>query len=408
MADKSKKNKKKKWVRFRHKVTRHTLGIFFRAYSRIKYGARIRPFKEERKRQYLVLFNHQTSFDQFFVALSFRQHLYFMATEDIFSKGFLSSALRYLVAPVPIKKQTTDVRAILNCMKVSKEGGSIALAPEGNRTYSGKTEYMNPSIASLARKLALPIALYHIKGGYGVQPRWSDNVRRGRMECYVSRVIEPEEYLALSDEELYALIKDGLYINEANADHKYRSRKSAEHLERVLYYCPHCGLSTFKTKGDIIECIKCNTKTRYLPTTELQGVDSESRYRFVNDWYEAQNDFINSTDTTALTEEPVWIDEASYYEVVPYKKKKTIAKSCRIELYGDRITVSSDGYTDVFAFDECMAVTVLGKNKANIYHADKIYQLKGGKSMNAIKFVHFFHRFKNISKGEQNGKFLGL
>lgn len=407
MSDKSKKNKKKKWIRFRHKITRHSLGIFFRAYSRIKYGARIKPFKGEGKRQYLVLFNHQTAFDQFFVALSFRQHLYFMASEDIFSKGFLSSALRYLVAPIPIKKQTTDVRAILNCMKVAKEGGSISLAPEGNRTYSGKTEYMSPSIASLARKLALPIALYHIKGGYGVQPRWADNVRRGRIDCYVSRVIEPEEYLSLTDDELYALIQDGLYINEANAEHKYRSRKSAEHLERVFYYCPKCGFTSFETRGDLIECQTCHGQARYLPSTELQGVGQDFPYRFVNDWYEDQNSYINSVDVTSLTESPVWVDESSYFEVIPYKKKKTIAENCRVELFGDRITVSSEGYTDVFPFEECMAVTVLGRNKINIYHGDKIYQLKGGKSLNAVKFVHFYNRFKNISKGDSNG-FLGL
>ena len=197
-----KKKNKKKWIYKRHLVVRHTLGPLFRLYSRIRYGARISRFKEEGKRPYLVLFNHQTAFDQFFVALSFRQHLYFIASEDIFSKGFLSSALRYLVAPIPIKKQTTDVRAIMNCMRVAKEWGSISLAPEGNRTYSGKTEYMNPSIAPLARMLGLPIVLYHIKGGYGVQPRWADNVRRGRIDCFVSKVIEPEEYMSLSDGEL--------------------------------------------------------------------------------------------------------------------------------------------------------------------------------------------------------------
>jgi hypothetical protein len=50
----------------------------------------------------------------------------------------------------------------MNCLRVAREGGTIALAPEGNRTYSGKTEYMNPAIAALARKLALPIALYSV------------------------------------------------------------------------------------------------------------------------------------------------------------------------------------------------------------------------------------------------------
>ncbi len=408
MADKSNKNKKKKWLKLRHRITRHTLGIFFRAYSRIKYGARIRSFKQEKKRQYLVLFNHTTAWDQFFVALSFRQHLYFLASEDIFSKGFLSSALRFLQGPIPIKKQTTDVRAILNCIKVAKEGGSISLAPEGNRTYSGKTEYMNPSIAPLAKKLGLPIALYRIEGGYGVQPRWADKVRRGKMYCYVSKVIEPEEYMSLTDDELVALIRKELFVNEANADNLYYSKKSAEYLERVIYYCPHCGLSSFKTSGDVIECKKCHLQARYLPTKELEGVGSDLPYRFVNDWYEAQNDFINSTDTTVLTEESVWEDKATYFEVIPYQKKKTIAKDCEVKLYGDRITVSDGKYTDVFSYDECYAVTVLGKNKINIYRQDKIYQLKGGKEFNGIKFVHFYNRYKNIKKGDINSNFLGL
>ncbi|MBR2972210.1 MAG: 1-acyl-sn-glycerol-3-phosphate acyltransferase [Clostridia bacterium] len=408
MADKSKKNKKKKWLKLRHRIIRHTLGIFFRACSRIKYGARIRSFKQEKKRQYLVLFNHTTAWDQFFVALSFRQHLYFLASEDIFSKGFLSSALRFLQGPIPIKKQTTDVRAILNCIKVAKEGGSISLAPEGNRTYSGKTEYMNPSIAPLAKKLGLPIALYRIEGGYGVQPRWADKVRRGKMYCYVSKVIEPEEYMSLTDDELVALIRKELFVNEANADNLYYSKKSAEYLERVIYYCPHCGLSSFKTSGDVIECKKCHLQARYLPTKELEGVGFDLPYRFVNDWYEAQNNFINSTDTTVLTEESVWEDKATYLEVIPYQKKKTIAKDCEVKLYGDRITISDGEYTDVLSYDECFAVTVLGKNKVNIYRQDKIYQLKGGKEFNGIKFVHFYNRYKNIKKGDINSNFLGL
>ena len=400
-------SKKKKWVSKRHLWVRRVLGPFFRIYSRLRYGTRVQRFKEEGKRQYLVLFNHQTAFDQFFVELSFKQHLYFIASEDIFSKGLLSSALRYLVAPIPIKKQTTDVRAIMNCMRVAKEGGSISLAPEGNRTYSGKTVFMSPSIAPLARKLGLPIVLYHIKGGYGVQPRWADNVRRGRMDCYVSRVIEPEEYAALTDDELYVLIRDGLAVDEVNADNRYVCKNSAEHLERVIYVCPHCGLSTFESHGDIIECTKCKLSARYLPTTELQAVKGDLPYRFVDEWYEAQKAFINSTDTSSMTKEPVWVDNSNYFEVIPYKKKKLIAQNCRVELYGDRIVVECDGMADVFAFSECSAVTVLGRNKVNIYKGDNVYQLKGGKDLNALKFVHFYNRFRNISKGDSN-EFLGL
>ena len=57
------------------------------------------------------------------------------------------------MAPIPIKKQTMDITAVKNCILVAREGGTICIAPEGNRTYSGRTEYMRPSIASLAKKL---------------------------------------------------------------------------------------------------------------------------------------------------------------------------------------------------------------------------------------------------------------
>ena len=71
-------------------------------YSRIRYGIKIEKFKDSR--QCLVLFNHQTAFDQFFVGMAFKQPIYYVASEDIFSKGWISSLIRYLVAPIPIKK----------------------------------------------------------------------------------------------------------------------------------------------------------------------------------------------------------------------------------------------------------------------------------------------------------------
>lgn len=172
---KNKSKQKKKWMRPRHYVVRNLANLVLRPYSYVKYGVRVERFREQGKRPYLVLFNHQTAFDQFFVGMAFKGPIYYLASEDIFSKGVISSLLRYLVAPIPIKKQTTDIKAILTCIRVAREGGTIAIAPEGNRTYSGKTEYMSPSIATLARKLGMPIALLRLEGGYGVHPRWSED-----------------------------------------------------------------------------------------------------------------------------------------------------------------------------------------------------------------------------------------
>lgn len=401
-----KKKKDGKWLKFRHRVVRNIVYCVLRPYVHFKYGIKIEKFKEQEKRPYLILLNHQTPFDQFFVGMTFKGPVYYMATEDIFSLGWISSLIKYLVEPIPIKKQTTDVRAIISCLKVAKEGGTIAIAPEGNRTYSGRTEYMNPSIVALARKLGMPILLYRIEGGYGSEPRWSDVVRKGKMRVWCARVLKPEEYAEMSDPELFSAISETLYVNEACADSEYHSKKSAEYLERAIYYCPFCGLSELESRGEIIKCKKCGREIRYTPYKQLRGVNFDFPYEFVADWYDAQKAYMNTIDVRAFTESPIYTDRALISEVIPYKHKVKLGE-VSLSLYGNRISASGEVNFD-FPFDEVSAVTVLGKNKANIYHGGKIYQLKSDKRFNALKYVHIYHRYKNLIKGDENEQFLGL
>ncbi len=381
----------KKWRRPRHAVVTAIAQAILRPYSRLKYGITIEKFREQGKRNYLILYNHQTAFDQFFVGMAFRGPLYYVASEDLFSLGFVSSLLRYLVAPIPINKQTTDIRAVKNCLKVAREGGSIAIAPEGNRTFSGKTEYMSPSIAFLAKKLGLPIALYHIEGGFGVHPRWSDVVRKGKMRAHVSRVIEPKEYENLSHEELFALIKDGLSINEANERAVFKHKKRAEYIERVLYVCPHCGLSSFESHGARFACKKCGREWEYTQTTALRG-----DFKFLNDWYEYQMQYLSS----ATLEGELYRETARFSEVTLGKRKTVLEKEATVCLHADKLVAGEH----VFPFSEIMTIAVLGKNKLNIYHGKKVYQLKGDRRFNAVKYVHIFYK----SKGASYGEFWGL
>lgn len=400
--------KKKKWRRPRHTLVRNVLFPTLGTYARIKYGAKIKKFEEQGKRPYLVLFNHQTAFDQFFVGMAFRGPIYYLASEDIFSKGFTSSLIRYLVAPIPIKKQTTDVKAIMNCLRVAKEGGTIAIAPEGNRTYSGKTTEMLTSIAPLARKMGMPIALYRLEGGYGVHPRWSDVVRRGKMVGYVSRVIEPEEYATMTDDELFALIEKELYVDESVADAKFCHKKRAEYLERALYVCPKCGLSTLKSHRDKLCCTQCGLTVSYTEEKQFEGVGCEAPFANVAAWYDYQTDFVRGIDLTAHLEKPMYTDAARLSLVIPYKNKKKLEKDADVMLYGDRIEIRTRRGLHEFSFDSASAVTVLGKNKLNIYADGNIYQLKGDKRFNALKYVHIFHHYHNVKKGDQYGGLLGL
>ena len=392
-----------RWRKPQHKVVFALLVPLLRPLIRWRYHITVEPFPAHADRPYLIIMNHQTGFDQFFPSLIFRQPIYFVASEDIFSMGWVSRLIRWLVAPIPIKKQTTDLQAVKNCIRVAREGGTICLAPEGNRTFHGKTVYIKPSIAALAKKLGLPVAVFRIEGGYGIQPRWSDVIRKGKMRCYIKRVIEPEEYNGMSKEAFSNLLQQELTVDEAQVTGKYAHPKNAEFLERVVYTCPNCGFSPFESHGDRIRCTTCGTQVRHLPTKELEGIHAPFPHRFVADWYEWQNHYVNQIDLSAMTDTPVFQDTACFSRVHVEKYKELLIKDAKVKLYGDRITVNDR----VFPFDAIDAVVILGKNKVNLYQGKELFQLKGGKRFNGLKYVNFFHRYKNIMAGDNN-EFLGL
>lgn len=400
--------RKKTWIRHRHRVVTAVVKSVLRPYCKWKYGLSADPFQQQGDRAYLILMNHQTPFDQFFVALSFKGAVYYVATEDIFSKGWISSLIRWLVAPISIKKQASDLTAVMNCIKVAREGGTIAMAPEGNRTYSGKTEYMNPAVASLAKKLKLPIALYRIEGGYGVQPRWSDKTRSGKIHAYVSQVIEPEEYASMTKEELHDRIRQGLYVDEGVSDGVFKSARRAEYLERALYVCPYCGLAKFESSGNIAMCKKCGKQIEYGEDKQLRAVDGDFPFAYMPQWYDYQCDYIRALDLSQYTETPVFQDVAGMYEVIPNKRKQRLAEGAAISLYGDRMVVDLGGNVQNIPFEEVFAASVLGRNKLNVYYGNHVYQFKGGKRFNALKYVNFYYRYKQREETDPGNIYLGL
>ncbi len=401
----AKTKKPKRWTKFRHKVVRNLVYLPIYIYVRIAYGVRIKKFKGEKK-PYLILLNHQTPFDQFFVGMSIKGAIYYMATDDIFSLGFLSKIIKYIIAPIPIKKQATDPRAVLSCMRIAREGGTIAIAPEGNRTYSGRTVHINPAIAPLIKKLNLPIIFYKIEGGYGVEPRWSDVKRKGKMTAGVSRVINLEEYQNYSNEELIAIIRNELFVDENLSGGVFKHKKRAEYLERCFYVCPRCGLATFYSKNEKVTCEKCGLSAEYLENKEFKGKDFP--FKNVGEWYDYQNSFINALDLSIYNETQAYVDKASIKRVIPYKKKVPLYKCATVKLFGDRIEVLNDSESLTLNFDDLSAISVLGRNKLNVYVSNDVYQFKGDKRFNALKYVNFYYRYNNLKKGDENEQFLGL
>ena len=225
---------------------------------------------------------------------------------------------------------------------------------------------------------------------------------------YVKRIVEVEEYQAMDPADFAALLEKELTVDDTALTAEYHHKKAAEYLERVMYYCPECGLSKWESHGDTAECLTCGKTVRYLPSLRLEGVNTPFPYATMAEWYDAQEDFINRFDLTVYNETPAYIDHVQFSEVILYKNKKILDKNATLTLFGDRYEIETATEKHVFPFANISTVSVLGKNKLDFYTGDKVYQIKGDKRFNAVKYMHFYFRTSHVLKGDLYDQFLGL
>ncbi len=397
--------KKKKWVHFRNQLTMRILKMIMKPAMFFKCGFRYQKIKNLKKPS-LILYNHTTGYDQFFVGLMANTKTYFVMSDDLTTIPKVSKIIKFLVNPIPYKKASTDFSILKNCKVVANEGGSIAISPEGNRSFSGKTGYINPTISKMIRFLQLPVIFIHIEGGFGVYPRFSNKIRKGKCFGKVVKVLNYNDYKDLTNEQIYEIVKENIYTNDIGLGERYKSHKKAEFLERVIYNCPNCGITHFKSNKNIIECTSCHTKHIYNERLEFEGVNASPFFKDVYHWYLYQEQKLKEINYD-LMDDIITTDIISLYNVIPRRRKVLLAKNAKLFLYLDHYLIIDDNNSYNFNFLDIISAGVFGKNKINIFTKDMIYQIKSDDRFNAIKYVHFLYHYKNKKEGVKD-EFLGL
>lgn len=375
--------KQKKWVKLRHRAVFAVLRVVLAPVLWLKYGYRAKKSRMERQ-PCLILSNHQTTMDPFFVAKSFRFPVYYMASDDLFNLK-VSKLISFLVAPIPKSKSMRDLGAIKDVLRVLREGGAVGIFPEGNRTLSGRQWEMTDAIAKLAKVARVPVVLYNLHGGYGADPRWGACSRRAsKFYGVVREVLPQQEIAAMPTDELFRRIREALDVDDTVLGARFSSRRRAEFIERALYLCPVCGgRNTIVSHKTRFSCTQCGTIAEYTET--LRIAPPVAGYDTIYPWFEWERQEIVRR---VLAGECVAGANIRFFESIKMQKK--------VALDGVRVWIDRDALTiegserHRFPFSEIDAITAVGKKKFNFYTHGKIYQVKGGARFCAIEYVHIF------------------
>ena len=385
--------KKKKWCKVRHKFWFTIMRPIFSFLFWKKYGYKAENYKLDRKQNYLIICNHSCSLDPFMLGKSFFRPIYFVASDDLLKNGFISKIMKHTVAPIPIRKGTMDISSIRNCISIAKEGGTIGIFPEGNRTYSGEISYLGINLVKFIRKLDLPLIIYHIDGGYGLDPRWGKKSRRGKgSRGYVQRLLSKEELCSLKDEELLKIINTNL-SQEISPSLRFKSKEKAEYLERVLFVCPKChALETLVSEKNAIKCKCCSLEATYEEDLSFSSNDPSFKFKKVSEWMNYQKEYLKDL---AIEENKVLLGDEKVTLISCLEgKEKEVELVGKLQMNSKSFIIKGEKELQFF-FKDIKQVENQGKHKLLFYIGKDYYEFKGGERFSSYKYYLMFNRINN-------------
>lgn len=385
--------KKKKWCKVRHKFWFTIMRPIFSFLFWKKYGYKAENYKLDRKQNYLIICNHSCSLDPFMLGKSFFRPIYFVASDDLLKNGFISKIMKHTVAPIPIRKGTMDISSIRNCISIAKEGGTIGIFPEGNRTYSGEISYLGINLVKFIRKLDLPLIIYHIDGGYGLDPRWGKKSRRGKgSRGYVQRLLSKEELCSLKDEELLKIINTNL-SQEISPSLRFKSKEKAEYLERVLFVCPKChALETLISEKNAIKCKCCSLEATYEEDLSFSSNEPSFKFKKVSEWMNYQKEYLKDL---AIEENKVLLGDEKVTLISCLEgKEKEVELVGKLQMNSKSFIIKGEKEIQFF-FKDIKQVENQGKHKLLFYIGKDYYEFKGEERFSSYKYYLMFNRINN-------------
>ncbi len=369
----------------RHKIfwkVIHPIAVLF---LKIRFGYTYKK-AEGLPDKYIVLSNHTTDYDPLFVASSFKEQMYYVASEHVARWGFLSKLLTYWLAPIVRYKGTTATITVMEMLRKIREGASVCMFAEGARSWDGVTDKFLPSTGKVVKSAKCGLVTYRIEGGYFVSPRWSASLRRGRVHGAPVNVYTKEQLAKMSVEEINAAIARDLhedaYERQLANPVSYKGKNIAEGMENLLFICPKCGaMDSFHSEGDAVSCSACDLKFRYTEYGMLEGAPFKTVYDFAK-WQKEEARKLVANNNVIQAQKGTL---------------KTVVNHVEEMVDEGMVSMDTDGITvgnTTISMDQILDLNMFGKRGIVFSTKETYYELKPEKGTCAYKFHLYFDLYK--------------
>jgi len=241
----------------------------------------------------IVVSNHSSFMDFLVVMLS----LYPVKVNAVTAqKFFLYKPLNKLLPMmgcIPKNLFDPDVRSIIGIKSVLKSGGKVLLFPEGRCACDGVYAGMHKSTGKLIKKLGAQVVSSSIDGAYKCMPFWRDGFRTGRVRIILADMFSEDDLQSLSIDEINTALDMRLGRDDEPLPAKpfmtFGTRRLAEGLENILYWCPKCSSEfTTRTTDCLIYCNACNNAAEIDRNMILNPTAGSDTPETIHEWYREQ------------------------------------------------------------------------------------------------------------------------
>jgi 1-acyl-sn-glycerol-3-phosphate acyltransferase len=164
----------------------------------------------------LVMPNHQTYLDPFWVVVPIHRKLRFMAWDKAYNRKIIGRLMKFFGA-FPVNPERGGKESYKKSIEVLREGGTLVIFPEGSREFAdGKMLPFKTGAARIAIEAGVPILPVTIRGANRV---WSQEMKYPKFFRKIEIIYHP-------------IVQTNLY--EVNNQRNYADKLTAE-LAQIIF-----------------------------------------------------------------------------------------------------------------------------------------------------------------------------